>query len=219
MQLLLVSDPVNNSKKLDSHSVTKQEVSKYPAGQNPTYEIDSLEKESDKNLFAKTGSSVDKKFSCPRIKISKSRTLLLNAVKLECQCQILLNNGVKETQTFPTFTLIYLTLQEYLILWFWIRTPEPMRGQAVSLSKSKRQKLQRLDTQDAPADRSLRNLSKGNNLPVSKVRQLLLSKTSYTKFTLATQKLRKMKAFFGSKKEFGVWILLLEINWQKIIMV
>ena len=46
---------------------------------------------------------------------------------------------------------------------------------------------------------------KTSNLPVSKVRQFLQSKLSYTKFTLATRKIKRMKAFARFKNEF--WCL------------
>ena len=48
---------------------------------------------------------------------------------------------------------------------------------------------------------SVRILVKASNPPVSKVRQFLHSKPSYTMFTLATRKFRKMKAFAGIKNE------------------
>ena len=49
----------------------------------------------------------------------------------------------------------------------------------------------------------MRNLAKASNLSVSKVRQCLHSKPSYTKFTLATRKFKRMKAFAGFKIE--IW--------------
>ena len=48
---------------------------------------------------------------------------------------------------------------------------------------------------------SVRNLVKASNLSVSKVRQFLHSKPSYTKLTLATRKLKRMKAFARFKNE------------------
>ena len=73
--------------------------------------------------------------------------------------------------------------------------------EAGSLSKYERQKLQRLSTQDAAAYGSVGNLAKASRLPVSKVRQFLHSKDSYTKFTLAAQKFQRMKAFVRFKNE------------------
>ena len=71
------------------------------------------------------------------------------------------------------------------------------------LSKYERQKLQRLYTQGAAVYGSVRNLSKASRLPVSKVRQLLHSKDSYTKFTLASRKFKRMRAFARFRNE--IW--------------
>ena len=83
--------------------------------------------------------------------------------------------------------------------------PKLKREEAGSLSKSERQKLQRLYTQGGAAYGSVRNLVKTSNLPVSKVRQLLHSKSSYTKFTLATRKFKRLKAFARFKNE--IWCM------------
>ena len=74
-----------------------------------------------------------------------------------------------------------------------------------SLSKYERQKLQRLYTQGAAAYGSVRNLSKASRLPVSKVRQFLHSKDSYTKFTLAARKFKRMRAFARLRNE--IWFM------------
>ena len=73
--------------------------------------------------------------------------------------------------------------------------PKLKTEEAGSLSKSERQKLQRLYTQSRAAYGSVRNLVKASNLSVSEVRQFLHSKPVYTKFTLATRKFKRMKAF------------------------
>ena len=83
--------------------------------------------------------------------------------------------------------------------------PKLKRGEAGPLSKSERQKLQRLYTQGGAAYGSVRNLVKTSNLSVSEVRQFLLTKPSYTKFTLATRKFKRMKAFATFKMKLGVW--------------
>ena len=69
------------------------------------------------------------------------------------------------------------------------------RKEPGSLSNSEPQKLRRLYTQGGAAYGSVCNLVKVSNLSVSKVRQFLHSKPSYTKFTLATRKFKQMKAF------------------------
>ena len=77
--------------------------------------------------------------------------------------------------------------------------------EAGSLSKYERQKLQRLYTQGAAAYGSVRNLSKASRLPVSKVRQFLHSKDSFTKFTLAARKFKRMRAFPRFRSE--IWCM------------
>ena len=77
-------------------------------------------------------------------------------------------------------------------------------------------------TQGAAAYGSVRNLAKASRLPVSKVRHFLYSKASYTKFTLATRKFKRMKAFARFKNE--IWCMDLAyvdrlIDWQKRITV
>ena len=83
--------------------------------------------------------------------------------------------------------------------------PKLKGEEAGSLSKSERQKLQRLYTQGGAAYGSVRNLRKTSNLSVAKVRQFLHSKPSYTKFTLATRKFKRMKAFARFKNE--IWCM------------
>ena len=79
------------------------------------------------------------------------------------------------------------------------------KEEAGSLSKYERQKLQRLYTQGAAAYGSVRNLAKASRLPVSKVRQFLHSKDSYTKFTLAARKFKRMRAFARFRNE--IWCM------------
>ena len=72
-----------------------------------------------------------------------------------------------------------------------------------SLLKYERQKLQRLYIQGAAANSSVRNLAKAGRLPISKVRQFLYSKGSYTNLTLAIQKFKRMRAFAKLRNE--IW--------------
>ena len=80
--------------------------------------------------------------------------------------------------------------------------PKLKTEEAGSLSKYERQKLQRLYTQGAAAYGSVRNLAKAGRLPVSKVRQFSHSKASYTNFTLAALKFKKVRAFARFRNEF-----------------
>ena len=79
--------------------------------------------------------------------------------------------------------------------------PKPKKEEAVSFSKSERQKLQDLCTQSGAAYWSLPSLMETSKLQVSKVRHFSHSKTSYSEFTLATRQFESMKAFASFKNE------------------
>ena len=83
--------------------------------------------------------------------------------------------------------------------------PKLKREDAGSLSKSERQRLQKLYTQGGAAYGSVRNLVKASNLSVSKGRQFLHSKPSYTKFTLATRNFKRIKSF--SRFKTAIWCM------------
>ena len=74
-----------------------------------------------------------------------------------------------------------------------------------SLSKSERQKLQRLYRQGFVAYGSVRNLAKAAKLFPLKVTEFSHSRTSYTKFTQATRKFKTMRAFARFKNE--IWCM------------
>ena len=81
--------------------------------------------------------------------------------------------------------------------------PELKIEEAGSFSKYERQKVKRLFSQGVAAQGTVRNLAKSSRLPVSKVIQFLHSKASDTKFTLATRKFKRMRAFPRFKNEIG----------------
>ena len=83
--------------------------------------------------------------------------------------------------------------------------PKLKTEEAGSLSKYERQKLQRLYTLGAAANGSVRNLAKASRLSVSKVREFLHSKDSFTKFTLAARKFKRMSAFARFRNE--IWCM------------
>ena len=154
-----------------------------------------------KNLFSKADTLVDKNLNCSRIKLSNSQTLIWESVEFGFSSCTLFNNCVAKTQTFQTFTSNYLTPLVYLGLWFWMRKPKLKSEEAGSLSRSERQKLQRLYTQGGAAHGCERNFLKPSNLSVAKVRQFLHPKLSFTKFTIATGKMKRMKAITRFKNE------------------
>ena len=74
-QFVLVPASVYNK---SAQSVTKQELPKYKVEQPPTYQIDSLN--INKKYLGKGDSLIDKILSCSRIKLSNSRTIILDGV-------------------------------------------------------------------------------------------------------------------------------------------
>ena len=83
--------------------------------------------------------------------------------------------------------------------------PKLKKEEAGSLSKYERQNLKRLYTQSAAANGSESNLAKASRLPVSKVRQFLHSKDSYTKFILAARNFKRKRAFARFRNE--IWCM------------
>ena len=76
-QIVLVPAFVYN-KSVTAQYVTKQELPKYKAEQQPTYQIVSLNL--NKKLFDIAESLIDKILSCSRIKLSNSQTIILDGV-------------------------------------------------------------------------------------------------------------------------------------------
>ena len=83
--------------------------------------------------------------------------------------------------------------------------PRVKKEELGSLSKSERQKLQRLYTQGVATCGSVRNLAKAAKLSPSKVREFLNTKTSYTRLTQATRKFKSWRAFALFKGE--IWCM------------
>ena len=115
-------------------------------------------------------------------------------------CQILLSNFVVKKWTVQTFTLLYLTLLVYLQLWYWIKIQSHRKENWVP-QKYECQKLQTFYTQVDAVYGSVCILVKTSHLSVSKMRQFLHSKTSYTKITLATRQFKRMKAVVSFQNE------------------
>ena len=215
-----VLDPASVcNKSVTTQSVTKQEFPKYKAEQAPTYQIDFLNRDINKKLFGTADTLKDKFLSCSRINLSNSQTIVLDGVNTGVLISDFTLHLRRENVDVPD---IYITLLDaagispYLFL---TRMQKLKIEQAGTLSKYEHQKLQRLYTQGAAAYGSVRNLAKTSRLPVSKVRQFFYSKASYTKFTFATRKFKRMGAFARFRNEFGAWIFLTLINWHMRITV
>ena len=78
-QFVLVPASVYN-KSVTTQSVTKQELPNYKAEQPPTYQIDSLKRDTSKKLFGKADTLIDEILSCSRIKLSNFQTIILDGV-------------------------------------------------------------------------------------------------------------------------------------------
>ena len=83
--------------------------------------------------------------------------------------------------------------------------PKLRKKEAGYLSKYERKKLQRLYTQGAAAYGSVHNLAKACRLPVSKVRQFLHSKDSYTKFNFTARKFKRLRA--SARFRIEIWCM------------
>ena len=152
---------------LITQSVTKQRLPRYQPSQKPTYQIDSLKKEMNKKSVSKADTLVDKILSCPRIKLWKIQSLILDDVETGIFLLHFAQQLHRENADVPD---IYLTLLDanlvYLRLWFWNRLPKLKREEAGSLPKSERQKLQKLYTQGGAAYGSVHNLVKASSLSI-----------------------------------------------------
>ena len=76
MELFVLVPASVYNKSVTMQSVTNQELPKYEAEQPPTYQIFSLNL--NKKLFGKADTLKDKILSCSRIKLSKSKTTILD---------------------------------------------------------------------------------------------------------------------------------------------
>ena len=79
--------------------------------------------------------------------------------------------------------------------------PKKKKEVAGFLSRSEKQKLQKLYIEGSAAYGSVKNLTKASKLPVSKVRYFLHSESSYTRFNQATRNFRRMRAFARFRNE------------------
>ena len=141
----------------------------------------------------------------PRIKLSNSQILILHGVETGIFLSDFAQQLRHKKAEVPDLYFILLDATGISPTLILNQMPKLKREEAGSLSKSERQKLQRLYTQGGAAYGSVRNLVKASNLSVSKVRHFLHSKHSYTKFILATRKFKRMKAFARFKNE--IWCM------------
>ena len=137
---------------------------------------------------------VDKNLSCLRIKLSYSQAFVLDGVETEFFLLYFAQQLRRKNADVRSISFFYLT-PPVLLHWFRIRMLKSKKEETESFSKFERQKLQRLYIEDGAANGSVRNLVKPSNMSLSKVRIFLHSVHSYKKFTPATSKFKKTKAF------------------------
>ena len=193
-QFVLVPASVYN-KKLITQPVRKQELLKYQPSQNPTYQIDSLKKEINKKFFSKADSLVDNIVSSPRIKLSNSQTLILDGVETGIFLSDFAQQLRRKNADVPDIYFILFDaagLSPTLIL--NQNAKANGRGSWVPFKILTKEAAEAVHTGWCCL-RFCMQLGKSSRLPVSKSRQFLHSKDSYTKITLATRKFKRMRAF------------------------
>ena len=185
--------------------------SKYQPSDHPKNQTISLKQGINKISIAKADSVVDKILSCRRVKLSFLKTLNLDSV----ETRILLSNYAQQLLCKNADVQdLYFTLRDGAVITPTLvlneiakakreREREREREETGSFSKQERQKLHRLYTQGGAAYGSVHNLVKADTLPVSRERQFFHSKRSYTTFTLAKLRFKRLNAIARLKKE--IW--------------
>ena len=207
-QFVLVPLSVYNSSN-NPTIVTKQELPKYKPEQTPTYHKETLKKEINQQLTTSSSTLVNKILEFPRIKLTNSNTLILYRKETGVLLKDFAQRLKRKRYPYPIFTLLYLTQPASHRILLSTLMPRLKKKELGSLSKSEREKLQRLYAQGIAAYGSVRNLAKAAKLSPSNVREFLHSKTSYARFTQAKRKFKKMRAFAKFKlcgNKIGVWI-------------
>ena len=154
------------NKSVTTPSITKQELSKYKAEQPPTYQIDSPKI----NKKVCTDTLRDKILSCSRIKLPNSQIIILDGGDTGVLISDFTLHLRRKNAEVPD---IYFTLLDAAGIspsLVFNQNAKAKDIEAESLSKYKRQKLQRLYTQGTAVYGSVHYLAKASRLPVSKVR-------------------------------------------------
>ena len=145
-QFVLVPLSVDNSSN-NPNFVTKQELQEYRPEQTPTYHKDTLKKETNQQLSTSASPRVNKILGSPRIKLSNSNTLILDGIETGVLLKEFARRLKRKNVPYPIFTLPYLTQPASLPTLLSTVMPRVKKDEFGSLSKSARQKLQRLYTQ------------------------------------------------------------------------
>ena len=190
----------------DEHSgSSKAGASNVSTQKDLTYEIDSIKTEINTKLFAKADFFVDNFLSFSRIKLSYSQALILDGV----QNGVLLSHFAQEVcrknaevpdNCFRLFDAAGLS--PTLVVSQNAKAKE--RNGTGSLSKYKRQKLQRFYTQSGAAYVSVRNIVKACLLPVPMVRPFCIQSFRTQSVLFLRVSSAERRHLPDSKMKFGV---------------
>ena len=204
-QFVLVPLPVYNSSN-SSTIVTKQELPKYKPEQTPTYRKDTLKKEINQQLSTSASPLVNKILESPRIKLSNSNTLILDGIETSVLLKDFPQRLKRKNVAYPIFTLLYLTQSASLPTLLSTVMPRVKKEGLGSLSKSERQKLQRLYTQGFATYGSVRNLAEAAKLSPLKVRAFYIQRHHKLGSHRQHVNLKECEPLRDLKMKFGVWI-------------
>ena len=203
-QFVLVPVSVYN-KSVTTQSVTMQELPNYKAEQPPTYQIACLKRDNNKKLFGKADSLIDKILSCSLIKLSNSRTIILDGVDTGVLTSDFTLNLRRKNVDVPDN---YFNLLDAAGI-----TPSLVFNQNAKAKDRGSWLLLKVWTSEATKTFYVRccclrfcvQLGKSYQNSCIKGETILHSKASYTKLTLTTRNFKTMRAFARYKNE--IWCM------------
>ena len=117
-QFVLVPNSVYNSNIKKPTVVTKKELPTYHGEEKPTYQIEFVNKDINKSLFAKADSLVDKVLSSPRKRLSPSNFLILDGRDTGVSLTDFAEKLKRKNAEVPDIFLLYLMLLILHPAWF-----------------------------------------------------------------------------------------------------
>ena len=206
-QFVLLPLSVYNSS-ISPTIVTNQELHKYKPEQTPRYRKDKLKKEINQQLSSNASPLVNKTLESPRIKLSNSNTLILDGIETGVLSKDFAQRLKRKNVPIPDiyFTLLYLTQPPSLPTLLSTVMPRVKKEGLGSLSKSQRQKMQRLYTQGFGAYRSVRNFAKAAKLSPLKVREFDIQRHHILGSHKQHVKYKEWEPLRDSKMKIGEWI-------------
>ena len=203
-EFVLVPISVYNSNIKKPTVVTKKELPTYQGEEKPTYQIESVKKDINRNLVAKVDSLVDKVSSPPRIKFSNSNFFILDGR----------DTGVFLTDFAHTlkcknaeFQDIFFTLLDAADITPSLvsnKNAKKKREGAGFLSRSEKQKLRRLYSEGFAAYGSVKNLRKASKLPFQECNVFCIQGPRTRELTKQPEISDEWELLLDLKTKFGV---------------